>query len=87
MPCDQIDAGALAKYIGGKLAAPGYSLHQDGRAIDFMTTYKGKKLDADFSDKSDWVKSWFFHWLCNHATARFGLVPYEKEPWHWSYPG
>jgi len=87
VPCNEIDAPKLAKYIGGKLAAPGYSLHQDGRAIDFMTIYEGKRLEADSSVKAVWMSSWFFYWLHNHATARFGLVPYEKEPWHWSYPG
>jgi D-alanyl-D-alanine carboxypeptidase len=66
-------------------AAPGYSEHHTGRAVD-VATPGTRPLTEDFD------KSPAFAWLAEHA-RRFGFrMPYDHgnvygfayEPWHWS---
>jgi zinc D-Ala-D-Ala carboxypeptidase len=66
-------------------AAPGYSEHHTGRAID-VATPGSRPLTDEFEESSA------FAWLCEHA-GRFGFRmtygrgnPYgvRYEPWHWS---
>jgi hypothetical protein len=83
-------AKKLAAYIGARFAAPGFSNHQQGLAVDFHTTelfgLKPKKLKASFAHRKLWWKSWFWTWLEREGNAyKFGFVPYKKEPWHWEY--
>ena len=64
--------------MGAYVAAPGYSNHQDGLALD-LGTRKGKggliKL---------YEGSWFHNWLkVNAGTYQFGRWP--AEAWHWTY--
>src|SRR5262245_33270183 len=68
----------VAKYLGGYIASPGYSNHQDGLAFDFGTGLKGKRLAA-----IGW-KSWFRKWLEEHAAVHH-FVPLSTEAWHWTY--
>lgn len=79
-------AAALAQFIGGKLAAPGYSNHQHGRAIDFVVHEKDgwHQVDTDSDSVRDWRKTWFWNWLDKNAHT-FGFKPYSAEPWHWEY--
>lgn len=78
----------LARWIGGWLAAPGFSNHNDGRAIDLacrLTT--GQVLTADRGDIPRWRTTWLHQWLTANA-ARYDFHPYLKEPWHWEHrPG
>jgi phosphatidylserine/phosphatidylglycerophosphate/cardiolipin synthase-like enzyme len=78
----------LARWIGGWLAAPGFSNHNDGRAIDLacrLTT--GHVLTADRGDIPRWRTTWLHQWLTANA-ARYDFHPYLKEPWHWEHrPG
>ena len=71
-------AAYLAKQMGRYVAAPGYSNHQDGLALD-LGTRKGKggliKL---------YPGSWFHTWLRANA-SRFQFEPYASEAWHWIY--
>jgi phosphatidylserine/phosphatidylglycerophosphate/cardiolipin synthase-like enzyme len=78
----------LARWIGGWLAAPGFSNHNDGRAIDlFCRLTSGRVLSADRADISRWQTSWLHQWLAANA-ARYDYHPYPKEPWHWEHrPG
>ena len=78
----------LAHWIGGWLAAPGFSNHNDGRALDlFCRLTSGKVLTADRGDISRWRTSWLHQWLTANA-ARYDFHPYQKEPWHWEHrPG
>jgi LAS superfamily LD-carboxypeptidase LdcB len=71
---------AMATEIGTWVAAPGYSNHQDGLAIDFATGAAGKGLGAIGK------RAWFYKWLVANA-RKFGFHPYEKEAWHWTYRG
>jgi phosphatidylserine/phosphatidylglycerophosphate/cardiolipin synthase-like enzyme len=78
----------LARWIGGWLAAPGFSNHNDGRAIDLFCRLASRRvLTADRADIPRWHSSWLHHWLCANA-ARYDFHPYSKEPWHWEHrPG
>ena len=72
-------AQALVAYMGKYVAAPGYSNHQDGLAIDFGTGEVGGSGLGKIGPKA-----WFHQWLVKNA-ARFGFRPYEAEAWHWVY--
>jgi D-alanyl-D-alanine carboxypeptidase len=67
-------------------AAPGYSEHHSGRALD-LTTPGSAVLEEEF-ERSD-----AYPWLCRHA-GRFGFhLSYPRdnphgvlyEPWHWAW--
>lgn len=68
----------MAHYLGGVIASPGYSNHQDGLAFDFGTEQVGKSLR-----KLGW-KAWFRKWLVNNA-PRHHFRPLPREAWHWTY--
>ncbi len=68
-------ATEMAKWI----AAPGFSNHQDGLAIDFGT---GDRRHGGLGKIG--AKSWFHKWLTTHA-RHFGFHPYQAEAWHWTY--
>jgi phosphatidylserine/phosphatidylglycerophosphate/cardiolipin synthase-like enzyme/LAS superfamily LD-carboxypeptidase LdcB len=73
--------------IPRRIAAPGYSNHQAGIAIDFRQVLKGKDRIRNSTDRAAiqrWRTTWFYRWLQQHA-ARFGFQPYTAEPWHWEY--
>jgi len=78
----------LARWIGGWLAAPGFSNHNDGRAMDlFCRLTSGKVLTADRGDIPRWRTAWLHQWLTANA-SRYDFHPYLKEPWHWEHrPG
>jgi uncharacterized protein YcbK (DUF882 family) len=73
--------------IPDKIAAPGYSKHQAGIAID-LTQERTKPYQIENNTESawrlKWRNSWFHGWLIGNAAA-FGFVPYRKEEWHWEY--
>ncbi len=54
-------------------ARPGFSKHEQGRAIDF--TFNGASITSQDSAG--------FQWLAAHA-PKYGFVNLESEPWHWS---
>ena len=54
-------------------ARPGFSKHEQGRAIDF--TFNGRSVSSQDSAA--------FQWLAAHA-PRYGFVNLPEEPWHWS---
>ncbi|MDQ5962862.1 MAG: VanY protein [Patescibacteria group bacterium] len=69
-------------------ADQGYSEHQLGTTVDFITTGLGGTLSASFDKTKE------FEWLANNA-HRFGFVLsypkgnayYVYEPWHWRFVG
>ncbi len=86
-------AEMLREYIGVRVAAPGFSNHQGGIAVDFalrlqpdpqQPAQSGKELGASMAQVDPWKDSWFWHWLKERA-GEFGFVEYEPEPWHWEY--
>ncbi len=54
-------------------ARPGFSKHEQGRAIDF--TLNGSSIQSQDNPA--------FRWLSEHA-PRYGFLNLESEPWHWS---
>jgi LAS superfamily LD-carboxypeptidase LdcB len=70
----------MARYLGGYIAFPGFSNHQDGLAIDF-----GEEGRGGFGMVSR--NSPFHRWLVANATARFGFHPLATEAWHWTFRG
>ena len=76
--------------LGGRIAAPGYSNHQGGIAIDFwQVRRKGHEIRSSSRDaaRARWRATWFYDWLRANA-ASFGFQPIATEEWHWEYrPG
>lgn len=73
--------------IGGRIAAPGFSNHQSGSAIDFRVDLQNAgsiKHDSQDRFRAIWRKSWFHPWM-NANAARFGFHPIPTEEWHWEY--
>jgi phosphatidylserine/phosphatidylglycerophosphate/cardiolipin synthase-like enzyme/LAS superfamily LD-carboxypeptidase LdcB len=78
-------------YIGNRVAAPGFSNHNDGRAVDLGADLtRSRRLTAGSSAASIslWRSSWLFQWLSNNA-ANYGFFQNTaiNEPWHWEYRG
>lgn len=77
-----------ARYIGRRVAAPGYSLHNNGLAIDFSTREGNHTLGASSRpvNVQRWRQSWFYQWLRANA-SRYGFAENISisEPWHWEY--
>ena len=78
----------LVNFIAKRIAAPGFSLHQDGLAVDLQPVENRRrffnKTKAPHPEK--WRQSWFWSWLIQHA-ASYGFYQNTKinEPWHWQY--
>jgi subtilisin family serine protease len=73
--------------LAGKIAAPGFSNHQGGIAIDFWQDRTARhKVENKTKDRfrCQWRQSWFHGWLRTHA-ASFGFHPIPTEEWHWEY--
>lgn len=69
-------------------ADQGYSEHQLGTAVDFITTGLGGILSIDFETTSEYL------WLQNNAYKYGFTLSYSKnneyyiyEPWHWRFVG
>lgn len=85
-------AALLRDYIGVRVAAPGFSNHQGGIAVDFALRLKptatagaaGAALGPSTGQVDPWKESWFWRWL-NRRAGDFGFVAYLPEPWHWEY--
>ena len=76
--------------LGGRIAAPGYSNHQGGIAIDFkQERRKGHGIEnkSDDASRARWRSTWFHAWLKANA-ATYEFKPIATEEWHWEYrPG
>ncbi len=95
LPGGEFGPGAaefMRDYVGVRVAAPGFSNHQSGIAVDLALKLKPdaarpaeeKTLSASMSQADPWKESWFWRWL-NRRAGEFGFVPYQPEPWHWEY--
>jgi zinc D-Ala-D-Ala carboxypeptidase len=85
---NKLRAGQTVQQIMSVNAAPGFSEHHRGRAID-LAMQDDRRLTADFEQTPG------FAWLIANA-ARFGFrlsfprdnwQGYIYEPWHWYYVG
>ena len=79
-------ADRLARYVRKWVGAPGYSLHQDGRAMDLEGGSLGPTGSA--ASRQAWGQSWYWDWLVrNAARYHFQQNTSINEPWHWQYFG
>lgn len=83
---EKLAAGQTVSDILRLVAAPGFSEHHTGRAVDVGST-EHTELDEDFAETDA------FHWLEAHA-SEFGFsLSYPRnnshgiayEPWHWCW--
>jgi hypothetical protein len=80
-----IDVFRIPRWI----AAPGYSNHQDGIAIDLRQRRRagsGIRNSSNPAQLAAWRRSWLHGWLVQNAQT-FGFQPYAREPWHWVFRG
>lgn len=73
----------LARYISPRKAAPGFSNHSNGTAVDFTTTVDNV-LFTDKSPREFWRETWLHAWLLQNAD-QYGFYPLASEEWHWDY--
>jgi D-alanyl-D-alanine carboxypeptidase len=79
-------AARLASYVGRWVGAPGYSLHQDGLAMDLAGG--SLSISRSAASRGSWRQSWFWDWLVrNAAHYHFQQNTSIDEPWHWQYFG
>jgi hypothetical protein len=70
--------------IPARIAAPGYSNHQAGIAIDLQQRRTPGHAVANSTSRravQAWRATWLDKWLSTNA-ASFDFQPYRKEPWH-----
>lgn len=81
-----LDRGEDLDEILTRIAAPGFSEHQSGLALD-VTSPGYQAVEEEFDTSSA------FGWLQRHASKFEFVMPYKKdnsygiiyEPWHWCY--
>lgn len=72
----------MVKIMRRLKAAPGFSKHTSGVAVDFKTIEDKDILIADSNQHERWKKTWFHKWLVKNA-KRFKFKPLSTEAWHW----
>lgn len=85
---NKLDQGQSMEDILRVSAAPGFSEHHSGRAVD-LTTPDFEVLEETFADSAA------FRWLARNAAASGFRMSYPEgnrhgvayEPWHWYYSG
>lgn len=89
-PHGEAAVDSMVGYVGKRIAAPGYSLHNSGLAMDFFTKEGGLSLGPNTSARSvaSWKRTWLFDWLLRNAGVyHFFQNTSIDEPWHWEYRG
>jgi len=82
----KLEEGQSVQKILAVSAAPGYSEHHSGRAID-LTTQGKKPLDEDFAESKayKWLKSNGGIYGFKESYPRNNRHRLQWEPWHWCY--
>lgn len=79
---------SMVNYIANRFAAPGYSNHQTGIAVDLQPIVNGKRFinSTKRLHRKNWRKTWLWTWLIDNA-ATYGFYQNKNinEPWHWEY--
>jgi hypothetical protein len=70
-------------------AAPGFSNHSRGIAVDFFSVEGGVLVQAKVGAHVDavnkrWEQSWLYRWLKKHE-KKFGIHRIRTEAWHWEF--
>ncbi|HET6564717.1 MAG TPA: M15 family metallopeptidase [Xanthomonadales bacterium] len=85
---NKLDKGQDMAAILRVSAAPGYSEHHSGRAVD-LTTPGFKPLEEEFADSEafDWLSRSAAGWGFRLSYPRSNRHGVAYEPWHWYYTG
>lgn len=83
---------AMVDFVSKRKAAPGFSNHSNGIAVDFFTVEGGVTLQANTKGTSadlkkvnaHWEKSWLYRWLEKHK-REYGIERIPTEAWHWEF--
>jgi len=78
----------LARYVGRRIGAPGFSNHNQGLAIDIYNRQNHRQFRNSTGRKHTkaWKKTWIWKWLvANAASYNFYQNTGIDEPWHWEY--
>jgi hypothetical protein len=84
-PNGQFDEKAvktLVKAISPFKAAPGFSNHTQGIAVDFLTVDDKGTLKISHKQEKRWEQSWLYKWLHDHKSET-GWDRIPTEAWHW----
>jgi D-alanyl-D-alanine carboxypeptidase len=75
--------------VPGRIAAPGYSNHENGIAVDlYQIRTPGLPNSTADRDRAKWRATWFYKWLTEKGNGRrFGFKQLPTEEWHWEYQG
>lgn len=85
-PLGDAAARVLRDHYASSVAAPGFSNHQDGLAIDLTTEEGGVSYGASKKQAAGWRRTWFYGWLTQNAgTYGFKENKSINEPWHWEF--
>jgi hypothetical protein len=82
----------MVDFIAKRKAAPGFSNHTSGIAVDFVTAEGKETLQAETghsntalkSHNQRWERSWLYRWLEGHKDS-YGIERIETEAWHWEF--
>ena len=82
----------MVDFIKGRKAAPGFSNHSRGIAVDFFTMEDGLRLQAETGNNNKalkalnkrWEKSWLYRWLDKHKKD-YKMDRIATEAWHWEF--
>lgn len=79
-------AGNQLDEILKKLAAPGYSEHHTGRALDICAEgFKPTSEDFETSDAFQWLSKHAGDYGFHMSYPRDNKYGFIYEPWHWAY--
>jgi LAS superfamily LD-carboxypeptidase LdcB len=79
----------MVDQISPQKAAPGYSNHSRGIAVDFFTVEAGVLVEAKVGKNLSrvnqrWEKTWLYRWLEAHK-AEYKIERISTEAWHWEF--
>ena len=82
----------MVDFVSKRKAAPGFSNHSSGIAVDFFTVEDGvtlqaktKGANADLKSVNQrWERSWLYRWLEKNKT-KYGIERIPTEAWHWEF--
>jgi hypothetical protein len=86
------DTIEMVAFVRKRKAAPGFSNHSNGIAVDFFTVEDKQKIAANASQSDAalkaynqrWERTWFYRWLEQHK-AEYGIERIPTEAWHWEF--
>lgn len=85
-------AQMMVAFIAKRKAAPGFSNHTNGIAVDFVTKEGGETLQAETGHNEKalnkvnarWERSWFYKWIDSHK-ENYHVHRIPTEAWHWEF--